>query len=169
MEIKLQYPVKILYDIGGNFITGMSLGSFYYLYKGIYKSQKKHKLKKTLKLITHKAPRIGGNFASWGLVYNLSYYSALSLRKKEDIFNPLIACFSAGALFHLRKGWKPSIMNGLNSCLHFGAIESSMYLFQKYQRKKLLEKGNDVHKKYKNCDDDCIVYKSIKKIFDFFV
>ena len=60
-------------------------------------------------------------------------------------------------------------MNGLNSCLHFGAIESSMYLFQKYQRKKLLEKGNDVHKKYKNCDDDCIVYKSIKKIFDFFV
>lgn len=165
MELKLPYPAKIFYDIDDSFITGISLGSIYYLFKGIYISPKKHKIKGTLKLITNKAPAVGGNFASWSLIYNLSYYGALSLRKKQDIFNPLFGCFSAGAFFHLRKGWKPSIKNGLNGLMYYGLIESSMFLFQKYQRQKMIEKENEILQKYKkHCEEEGMAFRKTKNL-----
>ena len=165
MELKLPYPAKIFYDIGDSFITGISLGSVYYLIKGLYMSEKKHKIKGALKLITNKAPIVGGNFAWWSLIYNLSYYSALTLRKKNDIINPLIACFSAGSIFHLRKGWRPSIKNGLNSCMYMGLIESSVFLFQKYQRKKMIENENNILQKYKrHCEKQGMIFRKINNL-----
>ena len=165
MELKLPYPAKIFYDIGDSFITGISLGSVYYLIKGLYMSERKHKLKSTLNLITNKAPIIGGNFASWSLIYNISYYGALSLRKKQDIFNPFFACFSAGSIFHIRKGWRPAIKNGLNSCLYLGLIESSIFLFQKYQRKIMIKRENDILKKYKKkCENEGIIFRKINNL-----
>ena len=64
MELKFPYPARIVYDIGDSFIISISLGSVYYLIKGLYMSERKHILKNTLNLIANKSPIIGGNFAS---------------------------------------------------------------------------------------------------------
>ena len=165
MDLKLPYPAKIFYDIGDSFITGITLGSVYYLFKGLYMSERKNKIKGTIKLIANKAPSVGGNFASWNLIYNLSYYTSLTLRKKHDIINPLFASFSAGSFFYLRKGWKPSLKNGLNSCLFLGLIESSIFLFQKFQRKIIIEKENELLQKYKKqCEKEGMVFRKINNL-----
>ena len=165
MELRLPYPAKIFYDLGDSFITGFSISAVYYFFKGLYTSKRNKKIKGAIKLMTTKAPIIGGNFATWSLLYNSSYYGILSFRKRHDILNPLFASFSAGALSSIRKGTKNMFKSGLSSCMYLGLIESSIFLFQKYNKKKLIEEQNKILQKYKeNMQKQGIVFRKINNL-----
>lgn len=75
-------PDRILDDIGGAFGMGALGGGAWHMYKGLKNSPKGHKLIGAIETVRRESPRIGGNFANWGLMFSVFDCTCLYVRKK---------------------------------------------------------------------------------------
>eukprot|EP00878_Enallax_costatus_P019807 GHUV01020910.1.p1 GENE.GHUV01020910.1~~GHUV01020910.1.p1 ORF type:complete len:114 (+),score=19.70 GHUV01020910.1:311-652(+) len=75
-------PDRILDDIGGAFGMGALGGGLWHTYRGLKNSPKGYKLVGALDTIRRESPRIGGNFANWGLMFSVFDCTCLYIRKK---------------------------------------------------------------------------------------
>ena len=124
MNYQIPFPGNLTYHISDSFLTGYSLGTIYYIIKGIYITPKNYKIKGTIKYIKDRAKKLGGNFALWSLFYSLSFNGICKLRKKNDILN--------------------------NASFFLLFIEGIGNFHQNYQRKKQINDDNQLIKYYKD-------------------
>ena len=75
-------PDRILDDIGGAFGMGALGGGAWHMYKGLKNSPKGYKLIGAVETVRRESPRIGGNFANWGLMFSVFDCTCLYVRKK---------------------------------------------------------------------------------------
>lgn len=75
-------PDRILDDIGGAFGMGALGGGAWHMYKGLKNSPKGYKLIGAIETVRRESPRIGGNFANWGLMFSVFDCTCLYVRKK---------------------------------------------------------------------------------------
>ena len=150
MNYQIPFPGNLTYHISDSFLTGYSLGTIYYIIKGIYITPKNYKIKGTIKYIKNRAKKLGGNFALWSLFYSLSFNGICKLRKKNDILNNAFAGFSTGFIMNFRNGFKYSFRSGLTSSFFLLFIEGIGNFHQNYQRKKQINDDNQLIKYYKD-------------------
>ncbi|KAF6243701.1 mitochondrial import inner membrane translocase subunit Tim17 [Scenedesmus sp. NREL 46B-D3] len=106
-------PDRILDDIGGAFGMGALGGGLWHTYRGLKNSPKGYKLVGTLDTIRRESPRIGGNFANWGLMFSVFDCTCLYVRKKEDPFNAIMAGALTGGFLQLRSGLRPAFRSAV--------------------------------------------------------
>ncbi|WIA30470.1 hypothetical protein OEZ86_000554 [Tetradesmus obliquus] len=106
-------PDRILDDIGGAFGMGALGGGLWHTYRGLKNSPKGYKLVGTLDTIRRESPRIGGNFANWGLMFSVFDCTCLYIRKKEDPFNAIMAGALTGGFLQLRSGLRPAFRSAV--------------------------------------------------------
>ena len=135
MNYQIPFPGNLTYHISDSFLTGYSLGTIYYVIKGIYITPKNYKIKGTIKYIKDRAKKLGGNFALWSLFYSLSFNGICKLRKKNDILNNAFAGFSTGFIMNFRNGFKYSFRSGLTSSF-FCSLLKELVIFIKIIKEK---------------------------------
>jgi hypothetical protein len=69
-------------DIGGAFGMGALGGGLWHTYRGLKNSPKGYKIAGTLETLRRESPRIGGNFANWGLMFSVFDCSCMYVRQK---------------------------------------------------------------------------------------
>jgi import inner membrane translocase subunit TIM17 len=100
-------------DIGGAFGMGALGGGLWHTYRGLKNSPRGYKIAGTLETIRRESPRIGGNFANWGLMFSVFDCSCMYIRQKEDPFNAIMAGALTGGFLQIRSGLKPAFRSAV--------------------------------------------------------
>jgi import inner membrane translocase subunit TIM17 len=116
-------PDRILDDIGGAFGMGALGGGAWHMYKGLKNSPKGYKLIGAIETVRRESPRIGGNFANWGLMFSVFDCTCLYVRKKEDPFNAIMAGALTGGFLQLRSGVRPALRSAVFGGVLLAVIE----------------------------------------------
>eukprot|EP00877_Chromochloris_zofingiensis_P012467 jgi/Chrzof1/7474/Cz02g25090.t1 len=124
-------PDRIIDDIGGAFAMGALGGGFWHTYRGLKNSPKGYKIQGTLETIRRESPRIGGNFANWGLMFSVFDCTMLYIRKKEDPFNAIAAGALTGGFLQLRAGLRPAFRSAVFGGVLLAIIEGLGITLQK--------------------------------------
>ncbi|KAI9099424.1 Tim17/Tim22/Tim23/Pmp24 family-domain-containing protein [Phlyctochytrium arcticum] len=101
-------PYSIVNDFGIGFCMGAMGGSVWHGFKGYRNSPRGERLAGSLASIKARAPVLGGNFAVWSGLFNAGDCLLAGIRGKEDIWNPIMAGASTGAILAARSG--PRVM-----------------------------------------------------------
>lgn len=78
---------------------------------------------RSLQTIRREAPRLGGSFANWGLMFAVFDCTCLWVRKKEDPFNAIIAGAATGGFLQLRSGVRPAFRSAVFGGVLLALIE----------------------------------------------
>lgn len=116
-------PDRILDDIGGAFGMGALGGGLWHTYRGLKNSPKGYKIAGTLETLRRESPRIGGNFANWGLMFSVFDCSCMYIRQKEDPFNAIMAGAMTGGFLQIRSGLKPAFRSAVFGGVLLAIIE----------------------------------------------
>ncbi|GBF93449.1 mitochondrial import inner membrane translocase subunit-like [Raphidocelis subcapitata] len=116
-------PDRILDDIGGAFGMGALGGGLWHTYRGLKNSPKGYKIAGTLETLRRESPRIGGNFANWGLMFSVFDCSCMYIRQKEDPFNAIMAGALTGGFLQIRSGLKPAFRSAVFGGVLLAVIE----------------------------------------------
>lgn len=57
-------------------------GGMWHMYRGLKNSPKGYKIAGTIETLRRESPRIGGNFANWGLMFSVFDCSCMYIRQK---------------------------------------------------------------------------------------
>lgn len=106
-------------------------GGLYHTYKGLKNSPKGYKLKGTLETIRREAPKLGGSFANWGLMFSVFDCTCLYVRGQEDPFNAIIAGAATGGFLQLRSGLRPAMRSAMVGGVLLAIIEGLNITLQK--------------------------------------
>lgn len=98
-------------------------GGCWHMYRGLKNSPKGYKMLGALDTIRREAPRMGGNFANWGLMFSVFDCTALYIRQKEDPFNAIMAGAATGGFLQLRAGLKPAFRSAIVGGVLLAVIE----------------------------------------------
>ncbi|KIY95069.1 import inner membrane translocasesubunit Tim17 [Monoraphidium neglectum] len=110
-------------DIGGAFGMGALGGGLWHTYRGLKNSPKGYKIAGTLETLRRESPRIGGNFANWGLMFSVFDCSCMYIRQKEDPFNAIMAGALTGGFLQIRSGLKPAFRSAVFGGVLLAVIE----------------------------------------------
>ncbi|XBW35040.1 hypothetical protein QEN19_000604 [Hanseniaspora menglaensis] len=124
-------PLVIVNDLGGAFVMGGLGGVIWHGIKGFRNSPSGERLAGAKLSIKTRAPVSGGNFGMWGGLFSGFDCAVKGVRKREDIWNGIIAGFFTGGTLAIRGGWR-SIRNGAITCgILIGCIEGVGLLIQR--------------------------------------
>ncbi len=116
-------PYNIISDIGVGFCMGSIGGSLWHGFKGYRNSPRGERGAGMLAAIKTRAPVIGGSFAVWSGLFNAGDCVIAHARGKEDVWNPIIAGASTGAILAARSGPKAMIISGVFGAAILGVME----------------------------------------------
>jgi mitochondrial import inner membrane translocase subunit TIM17 len=97
-------PYNIVSDVGVGFAMGAIGGSIWHGFKGYRNSPRGERLLGALTSIKARAPATGGSFAVWSGLFNAGDCVFADIRGKEDVWNPILAGASTGAILAARSG-----------------------------------------------------------------
>lgn len=117
-------PWNIVYDVGFGFSIGAIAGGVgWHGFKGFRHAPRGDRLRGALSAIKARAPVIGGNFAVWSGLFNACECVLHDLRPYDDIWNPVIAGASTGAILAMRSGPKAMAISGVFGGVILGVME----------------------------------------------
>jgi mitochondrial import inner membrane translocase subunit TIM17 len=116
-------PYNIISDIGVGFCMGSIGGTLWHGFKGYRNSPRGERMAGMLSSIKVRAPVIGGSFAVWSGLFNAGDCVIAHVRGKEDVWNPIIAGASTGAILAARSGPKAMIISGVFGAAILGVME----------------------------------------------
>jgi|TARA_B110000208_G_scaffold44953_1_gene59613 import inner membrane translocase subunit TIM17 len=99
-------PFRIFDDAGGAFGVGVVGGGFWHMIKGYRNAPTGVKMRGMVKGVQMHAPRLGGQFAMWGMWFSAYDCSLAAFRHKEDPWNAIGAGGLTGATLAARSGFK---------------------------------------------------------------
>ena len=125
----------------------------YYAVKAMIQAPKGDKLKYISQAVRVRAPVLGGGFAIWGGLFSTFDCTLVSIRKKEDIFNPIISGALVGGTLAARNGTKVMLKNAAVGGVLLAVIEGFMMflngMFAKSQREMVAaQMGDEVGRAY---------------------
>lgn len=98
-------PWRIVDDCGSAFAMGSIGGGIWHSVKGYRNSPPRFKVQGMMEAVKLNGPRIGGQFAVWGLMFSSFDCSLLYLRNgTEDPWNSITAGFLTGGALAVRNG-----------------------------------------------------------------
>lgn len=106
-------------------------GGLWHTYKGLKNSPKGFKMIGTVETIRREAPRIGGSFANWGLMFSVFDCTCLYVRKQEDPWNAIIAGAATGGFLQIRSGPRPAFRAAVMGGVLLAVIEGLGITLQK--------------------------------------
>lgn len=125
-------PWNIIYDVGFGFAIGaIGGGVIWHGFKGYRNSPRGDRWKGSLQAIKSRAPILGGNFAVWSGLFNSCECVLHDLRPQEDIWNPVIAGATTGAILAARSGPRAMIISGVFGGVILAAMEGAGSLLGK--------------------------------------
>eukprot|EP01080_Neovahlkampfia_damariscottae_P001159 gene1159-10673_t len=124
-------PERIVDDVGSAFSMGFVGGSIFHYIKGAKDSPKGEKFSGAWKTMKLRGPILGGNFAVWGGLFSSFDCLFQHYRKKEDIWNPIVAGFCTGGVLSLRGGVRAALRSALFGGIFIGVIEGASSFVQK--------------------------------------
>lgn len=124
-------PIRVLGDVGGGFSLGVGGGIIWHGIKGAYKAPRGEKLMNAVLTIARRAPRTGAAFAAWGGGFSIVDCSLQAIRRKEDIWNPIMAGGIVGATLPMRRGRRAMMWGAVAGVVILAAIEGVSLYFQK--------------------------------------
>ena len=101
-------PYNIVSDVGVGFCMGAMGGALWHSFKGYRNSPRGERWSGAVSAVKARAPILGGSFAVWSGLFNASDCLIADVRNKEDLWNPILAGASTGAILAARRG--PSAM-----------------------------------------------------------
>ena len=117
-------PVRVMGDVGGGFGIGIIGGTIWHAVKGARAAPKGEKWMGMMFNVVKRAPRTGLAFASWGGSFSiLDCVISQFIRRKEDIWGPIIAGTIVGASLPVRRGRSAMILGGIGGFVILSAIE----------------------------------------------
>ena len=99
-------PFRIFDDAGGAFAVGVVGGGFWHTIKGYRNAPTGMKMRGMVKGVQMHAPRLGGQFAMWGMWFSAFDCTLAAVRHKEDPWNAIGAGGLTGATLAARGGLK---------------------------------------------------------------
>ncbi|KAL2895268.1 Mitochondrial import inner membrane translocase subunit TIM17-2 [Bienertia sinuspersici] len=118
-------PDRILDDFGGAFAMGAVGGSIFYFIKGSINSPKGERVLGGIQNLRMSAPKTGGGFAVWGGLFSTFDCALVYGRQKEDPWNSILAAASAGALLHMRQGFRASAKSAAAGAAILALVEGT--------------------------------------------
>lgn len=98
-------------------------GGCWHMYRGLKNSPKGYKIVGAIDTIRREAPRMGGNFANWGLMFSVFDCTCMYIRQKEDPFNAIMAGAMTGGFLQLRAGLRPAMVSAITGGCLLALIE----------------------------------------------
>jgi import inner membrane translocase subunit TIM17 len=99
--------------------------------QGLWQNPKgQGRLKSTFLYVTRKAPRTAIAFSVWGGSFSCFDCLLSKLRRKEDVWNPIMAGTLVGFLLPMRRGTRPMLMGAVGGFVILSAIEGLQMWFQ---------------------------------------
>ena len=80
----------------------------------------------------YRAPVIGGNFATWSVLFNTCDCALVEIRQKEDPWNSIASGFITGGLIAVRSGPKMSLISAVIGGVFLSLIEGAQVLMGRY-------------------------------------
>ncbi|KAI3949217.1 hypothetical protein MKX01_028080 [Papaver californicum] len=96
-------PDRIVRDTGVGFAMGAVGGGILYFVKGLYNLPKGEGFIDGAQAISMNAPRVAGNFASWGAMFSVCDYP----------WNSIVASAATGGLLNIRQGFRVASRSAL--------------------------------------------------------
>ncbi|KAJ6551144.1 mitochondrial import inner membrane translocase subunit Tim17/22 [Mycena capillaripes] len=118
-------PWVILYDFGGAFSMGAVGGGIWYGAKGARNSPRGERFIGALSSTKARAPVVAGNFGVWGGLLSTFECAVKGVRKKEDVWNPIISGFMTGGCLALRSGPKGAFQSAVACGILLGVFEGA--------------------------------------------
>jgi len=120
-------PWRLVEDMGGAYSLGLAGGT---IWQG-GKSLVKREFRKVPRMIRQNAPKTGAAFAVWGFTFSMCDCTLIAIRKKEDIYNSVIAGAATGGILAARQGFAvASVSAGIGGLL-LGLIEGGSLLMNR--------------------------------------
>jgi mitochondrial import inner membrane translocase subunit TIM17 len=117
-------PWNIVYDVGFGFAIGaVGGGVVWHGFKGFRHSPRGERFTGALGAIKSRAPVLGGNFAVWSGLFNACECVLHDVRPQDDIWNPVIAGATTGAILAARSGPRAMLISGLFGGVILAAME----------------------------------------------
>jgi import inner membrane translocase subunit TIM17 len=113
-----------------------------YLIRGMWYAPKKEKFMGGIMLLKKRAPILGGNssfnagnFAIWAGLFSATDCALISLRKKEDSINQIVAGAVTGGLLAFRAGARVAFKNAIFGGMMLGSIVIVEKIMMKMHKK----------------------------------
>ncbi|KAI3967721.1 hypothetical protein MKX01_039631 [Papaver californicum] len=118
-------PDRIVRDTGVGFAMGAVGGGILYFVTGLYNSPKGERFIGGAQAIRMNAPRVAGNFASWGAMFSVCDCTSAYVRHKEDPWNSIVAGAATGGLLNIRQGFRVASRSALVGGVLLALIEGA--------------------------------------------
>lgn len=116
-------PYSIVNDVGVGFTMGAVGGALWHGVKGFRNAPKGDRAHSMLAAVRARAPVVGGNFAVWSGLFNMGDCCFAHVRGTEDIWNPILAGASTGAILASRNGPRYMLISAAFGAIILGAME----------------------------------------------
>uniref|UniRef100_A0ACD5YXL4 Uncharacterized protein n=1 Tax=Avena sativa TaxID=4498 RepID=A0ACD5YXL4_AVESA len=125
-------PDRILDDAGVGFAMGVVGGSVFHFLKGLRNSPNGTRIIGGMQAARMNAPRVGGGFAVWSVLFSTFDCTTVYVRQKEDPWNSIIAGASTGAVLSLRRGLRATAASAIFGGAILAAIEGASIATNKF-------------------------------------
>lgn len=115
-----------MYDVGFGFAIGaVGGGVIWHGFKGFRHSPRGDRLAGALGAMKARGPVLGGNFAVWSGLFNACECVLHQVRPNDDVWTPVIAGASTGAILAARSGPRAMAISGLFGGVILAAMEGA--------------------------------------------
>lgn len=87
----------------------------------------------TMVNVFKRAPRTAVNFAIWGATFSILDCTFLAVRRKEDVWNPIMAGTVVGATLPMRRGKRAMVWGAVGGFVVLSMMEAVMVWLQNRQ------------------------------------
>jgi len=84
-------PWRLVEDLGGGFAFGGVLGSIWHFGSGLRNAPKGHRLFGGVQRVSQRVPVMANGFAMWAMTYSIYECTFAGIRRKEDMWNPILS------------------------------------------------------------------------------
>ncbi|KAK8792691.1 mitochondrial import inner membrane translocase subunit TIM17 [Blastocystis sp. subtype 4] len=138
-------PYRLVDDTGGAFMIGAIGGAIWHMFRGFRNSPKGSHIQGMVYAVKTRAPVLGGNFAIWGLLYSACDCTFSAIRRKEDVWNSIIAGGLSAGILAMRGGVKVFARNFAQGAVLLGLIEGFNIMLSSYTTKKYNEQMMELY------------------------
>ena len=114
------------------FFKGLIGGTVWNTFGGFRNAPRGQGFRQAVARVKARAPITGGSFAIWGVLFACFDCSISHLRKKEDLWNPILSGAATGGLLAARSGLKNMGKNAVIGGVILAAIEGMGVVISRY-------------------------------------